>query len=163
VILLAIDPGTTESAWVRYDTIARSPLVWAKEPNADVLKQLHSDPAPGRLGDPHHVVIEMLQSYGMPAGREMFETAVWIGRFMEAWLNGTDVQTISRMYRPTVKGHICGDAKAKDANVRQALLDRYGGKEAAIGNKAKRGPLWGMKADVWAALALAITWSETHQ
>jgi len=56
--------------------------------------------------------------------------------------------------------HICGSARAKDQNIRQALIDRYGGKETAIGKKQNPGPLYGIKADEWQALGLAITFLE---
>jgi len=46
---------------------------------------------------------------------------------------------------------------ANDASIRQALIDRFGGKDAAIGRKASPGPLHGIAADVWSALALAVT------
>jgi hypothetical protein len=51
--------------------------------------------------------------------------------------------------------------KAKDANVRQALIDRYGGKAEAIGTVKKQGPLYRVKSHAWQALAVAVTASET--
>ena len=62
--------------------------------------------------------------------------------------------------RQTVKATLCHDTRAKDANVRQALLDRFGG-SAAIGRKATPGPLYGVSRDVWSALALAVCYAET--
>jgi hypothetical protein len=63
-----------------------------------------------------------------------------------------------------VKLHLCKSTKANDASIRQALIDRYGpGKERAIGTKKAPGPLYGVKADVWAALALAVTWHDTRE
>ena len=51
----------------------------------------------------------------------------------------------------------CNSAAAKDTNIRQALIDHYGGSKAeAIGVKAKPGPLYGIKADEWSALAIAL-------
>ena len=55
---------------------------------------------------------------------------------------------------------ICGDSRAKDPNIRQALIDRYGGKEQAIGTKHLPGPLHAIVRDVWAALALGVAWLE---
>lgn len=104
------------------------------------------------------LAIEMIASYGMPVGREVFETCVWIGRFQQAWHSPEDVRLV---YRKDVKLHLCGTAKAKDANVRQALLDLYprtgGGATPQIGTKAKPGPLYGVSSHAWPALAVAVT------
>jgi hypothetical protein len=64
------------------------------------------------------------------------------------------------VYRREVKTNLCGSMKAKDGNVRQALIDRFGGKEKAIGKKKTPGPLYGFSADVWQALAVAITFAD---
>jgi len=64
-----------------------------------------------------------------------------------------------RISRRAVKLHLCGSARAKDANIRQALIDRYGG-SAAIGRKAAPGPLYGVSKDVWSALAIAVTYQQ---
>ena len=57
---------------------------------------------------------------------------------------------------------LCNSMRAKDANVRQAILDRFGGKAAAIGRKRQPGPLYGIAGDLWAALAVGITWWENQ-
>ena len=106
------------------------------------------------------LVIEMVQSYGMAVGIEVFRTCVWIGRFEEAWLAGG--KSLTEINRGTIKLHLCGSMRAKDANVRQALIDCFGpGKAAAIGVKASPGPLYGLKSDLWSALAVAVTYAET--
>lgn len=157
-LVLAIDPGPEQSAYVCYDNGAL--LSFGKIGNDELLDVIR------RTSEP--VVIEMIASYGMAVGAEVFETCVWIGRFMlEAERTeladapfGTP-RTVARVYRREVKLHLCGQARAKDGNVRQAVLDRYGGKDKAIGRKATPGPLYGVKADCWQALALAITYSDT--
>jgi hypothetical protein len=101
----------------------------------------------------------MIASYGMPVGAEVFDTCVWIGRFVEAWCF---TEYTSLVYRKDVKLHMCNSPRANDATIRQAVIDRFGGKEKAIGNKKQPGPLRGVSGDVWQALALAITWSETN-
>jgi hypothetical protein len=58
-----------------------------------------------------------------------------------------------------VKLHLCGSSRAKDPNVRTALLDRFGG-AGAKGTKAAPGPLYGIAADLWSALAIAVTWTD---
>lgn len=152
--LLAIDPGCEQSAWVLYDTDTRLPLRWGKEPNSTVANRIG-----GSFGDPDRYVIEMVASYGMAVGREVFETCVWVGRLMER----ASIAAPELVYRREVKLHMCGSVRAKDANIRQAIIDRYGpGKERAVGLKASPGPLYGFKADCWQALALAITAAETE-
>jgi len=154
VIVLAIDPGNEESAWCLYG--GGHPLAFSKESNAAVLYgcSLWAQGA-GPFVYADCLAIEMIASYGMPVGREVFETCVWIGRFIEAW-NGKH----ELVYRKDVKLHLCGQTRAKDANIRQALLDRWGGKAKAIGTKAQPGPLYRMKADEWSALAVAVTFAD---
>jgi hypothetical protein len=149
--LLAIDPGSSESAYVILDG-ARL-IEFAKIENEALLARL-----PFFRDAADHLAIEMIASYGMAVGREVFDTCVWIGRFIQAWDGG-----YTRVFRKDVKLHLCGQPRAKDGNIRQALIDKYGGKEAAIGKKHSPGPLYGVSADVWAALAVAVTHSEGNR
>ena len=142
----AIDPGYTQSAWILMDD--RWPLRFGIDTNENVIELVRQREAP--------LVVEMIASYGMPVGREVFETCLWIGRFIEA---AKGVHT--KIYRKDVKMTLCNSTRAKDANVRQALIDRYGpGKERAVGVKARPGPLYGFKADLWAALGVGVTYLE---
>lgn len=63
----------------------------------------------------------MIASYGMPVGKEVFDTCVWIGRFIEAF----DLE-YEYVYRKDEKMNLCHSMKAKDSNIRQALIDRFG-------------------------------------
>lgn len=153
--VFAIDPGPALSAWVLL--IDGRPACWEHEPNEKVLRELRDLPLRSVLPC---VCVEMIASYGMAVGAEVFETCVWIGRFLaEAERAGAKT---SRLPRLDVKQHLCHDSRARDSNIRQALVDRYGGKEAAIGRKASPGPLLGVSGDVWAALAVAVTWADRH-
>jgi hypothetical protein len=96
------------------------------------------------------LAIEMVEARGMPVGRETFETVLWAGRFMQAWGEDTTCELI---YRREVKSFLCGSAKAKDSNIRQALLDKIGPQ----GTKKAPGPTYGVKAHIWAALSVAVT------
>jgi len=62
--------------------------------------------------------------------------------------------------------HLCKNNRAKDANIRQALLDRFpatgGGKAPQIGTKKQPGPLYGVTSHLWSALAVAVTWADTQ-
>lgn len=94
-------------------------------------------------------MIEMVASYGMPVGKEVFETCVWIGRFIQA---STAPNTITRYTRNEVKMHFCQNTRAKKANVNQALIDRFGKK----GTKKNPGITYGLKDHTWDAFALAV-------
>lgn len=153
--IFALDPGTTETGWVHYVSLPEERIVLASgiDPNAALLERLRDGWS--RI-DHASLAIEMIASYGMPVGREVFETCVWIGRFIEAW-GGKNYRLV---YRREVKSHLCGSQKAKDANVWQAIVDKFGG-STAIGKKASPGPLYGVKSHARAALGVAITAAET--
>lgn len=143
-MILAIDPGPVRSGWVVFgDGRVHSCGVLQ---NDDLIRKV-------RACEADELAIEMVASYGMPVGREVFETCVWIGRFVEAWPGDSRF-----VYRRDVKLELCGTARAKDPNVRAALIDRFGpGRSVAIGTKQNRGPLYGVTGDAWAALAVAVT------
>lgn len=83
------------------------------------------------------LVIEMIASYGMPVGKEVFDTCVWIGKFIQT-AEDRKIQT-KYIYRKDEKMNICNSMKAKDSNIRQALIDRFG----IVGTKKKpRLVLW---------------------
>lgn len=145
--ILALDPGTTQTGFVMYDDgeIVVSGVLDNESMRNAVLVQA------GKLGA-DVLAIEMIASYGMAVGKEVFETCVWIGRFIEAW--GWKHRLV---YRKDVKMHLCGTPRAKDANIRQALIDKLGPQ----GTKKAPGPTYGVKSHAWAALAVAVTAAET--
>jgi hypothetical protein len=141
---LGIDPGTDKSAWCLLDCgrvteagIARNAELSAELPL--LIERLRPD----RIG------IEMIASYGMAVGREVFATCWWSGRFFEAAFRTSVVPEM--IERRLIKLHLCGSARAKDGNIRQALIDKHG----AVGTKKAPGPLYGVSSHVWAALAVA--------
>jgi len=145
--VLAIDPGNVQSAWLIYD--GQRPTAFGIWEN-DMLRGL------SLCEGCSHVAIETMHSRGMPTAQEEFDTQFWAGRFVERL-----GLPFTKMRRLDVKMHLCGSARAKDGNIRQVLLDRYGGEKAAKGNKKAPGPLYGISRDCWSALALAVTWWET--
>lgn len=144
--IFAIDPGTTISGWVRYEggRVIESGVT----DNAELLQKIQFE---GRVID--LLAIEMIASYGMAVGAEVFETCVWIGRFLQAWPGRH-----RKVYRSEVKMHLCHTMKAKDPNIRQALLDKVG----HPGVKKAPGPTYGVKSHAWAALGVAVTAAETE-
>ena len=152
--VLAIDPGNVESGWCVIDE-TRRPLYHGKYGN-EMLAGLVRNGA--SLGDPDTLAVEMVASYGMAVGKEVFETCVWIGRFLEASEDNPWLFRRQRIYRRDVKLHHCHSAKAKDSNIRQALVDRFapGQPNHGKGTKAEPGWFYGFRADVWQAYALAV-------
>ena len=152
--LMAIDPGTTESAWVRF--VGGVVTGFAKEANDVVLNRVGLYAGPAAL-----VVCEELECYGKVIGKSALQTARWCGRFEQKFLGGsTAVSHACWRYVPrrAVKLELCGTNAANDKAVRMAAADVYGGPEQAKGTKRAPGPLYGMRADCWQALALGITW-----
>ena len=153
-VIIAIDPGSEQSAWVCYNPHSGGIRAFATVPN-DHLRAVLRNLAP----NVERVVIEQVESFGMPVGRDVFETVYWSGRFAEA----AHPLTVDRIGRKAVKLALCGSARAKDPNIRAALIDRYGGSKAeAIGTKANPGPLYGISGDVWSALAVAVAYVDTR-
>lgn len=141
--IYAIDPGTTESAILLFD----GEKIYAAKilPNEEMLSELRSHPR--QVFAP--IAIEMIASYGMAVGRDVFETCVLIGKILEiARSNAMPTQLV---YRKDVKIHLCGTMKAKDPNIRQALIDKHG----PAGTKKNPGKLFGISSHLWSALAVA--------
>ena len=151
--ILAIDPGNEQSAFVLWDG--------KRIINADTLKNQSLLDAiygyGGIFNRDFTLVIEMVASYGMPVGESVFETVFWIGRFCEAY-----ELDWYRLYRKDVKMHLCHTMRAKDSNIRQALVDRFGDKPT----KKRPNPVYGgakLKKDEWQAFALAVTFYDTRR
>jgi hypothetical protein len=93
----------------------------------------------------------------MSVGSETFNTCKWIGRYIERW----QPNPYTLISRREVKLHLCDTARANDAAVRDALLQLWGGKVAAMGSKKAPGPLYGIASHRWSALAVAVVCAET--
>lgn len=141
--ILGLDPGTRDSGWVLWtgDRVAYSGV----QRNEDVLAMVA-----GWKDRETRLATEVFQAMGMAVGAEVFETCIWIGRFVQAWHTPAEVM---RIKRTEVKVHLCGSVRAKDPNVRQALLDTIG----EPGSKQRPGPTYGVKSHAWSALAVAVT------
>lgn len=151
-MILAIDPGPEESALVLWagERVLRAMYL----PNGAIFAELkHRASFDIDAGvSPCPLAIEKIASFGMPVGADVFETCVWTGRFMEAY----GAEHVERITRIDVKMHLCHNSRAKDANIRQALIDRFG----KPGTKKQPGPLYGISGDLWSALAVAVTASD---
>lgn len=161
--IFAIDPGTEESGFVFYN----HPFIPRK---GKIKNKLILDIISESAFD--ILVCEMIASYGMPVGQTTFETCVWIGRFLQlAELKGKHTALVfKKKYNPEIGAEsvnqcICKNNKAKDKNIRQAIIDMYpatgGGKIPPVGIKSNPGPLFGISGDMWSALAVAITYKKS--
>ncbi len=160
--ILAIDPGTLFSAYVLY---REGDILGFDKVRNDDMVTIIKNAGVGAMA------IEMPACYGMAVGKSVFETCRWVGIFQQAF----GVSKTHLVYRKSqnkeegIEGvcmHLCKNNRAKDANVRQAILDRYpstgGGRVSQVGTKAQPGPLYGVSGDVWSAIAVAITFDESY-
>lgn len=150
-MILAIDPGTLATAYALLDENLK-PIKFGHVPNEEMLGLVNDLSLTAK-----HFVFEMLASYGMPVGEEVFETALWIGRFLEKAYN-SNFDTFTKIYRKDVKMNLCHSMKAKDGNIRQSLIDRFG----PVGVKKSPGWFYGVSGDVWSAIAVGVTFADMN-
>jgi hypothetical protein len=148
-LVIGIDPGTKQSAYVAWDGQWIQEL--GTEPNPQVAKYLRD--VGRRTGRDTCVVFEAIESYGMPIGKETLETVFWTGRLFQIARDTIGPKQVSRLPRRAVKKHLKLGKGSGDPQVRAALIRRY------------RHPNdWrGLKSHQWAAFALAVCWWETER
>lgn len=152
--ILAIDPGTEKSGFVLFDSNTKSILESGIVENEELLYR-------STWADADILAVEMCANYGMPSGKTIFETVLWIGRFIQyAASNGIMHEKLYK--KVDINPTLCFSNKAKDANIRQAIIDMFeptgGGKTPQIGTKAQPGPLYGVSSHAISALAVALTY-----
>lgn len=160
--IFSIDPGNVETGWARV-TIAGDDIIVveekAKSPNDDIYSALYR----AKLSGIDTVVIERVASFGMAVGKTIFDTCIWIGRFTQMAINlGMNVEYV---YRQEEKMAICHDMRAKDANIRQALIDRFALHDfkRGTGTKDNKDVFYQVSKDVWSAIAVAVTYYEREK
>ena len=154
--IIAIDPGTTQSAFVVWNGKEILQMgIWENEKLRDYL-------ASGMLPPqfltplPNLLIIERIESMGMAVGASVFETVYWTGIFASSYGQCDTV----RMPRRDVKMHLCGSMRAKPANIRQALIDRF---EPDLKPRQRpKGIMKGLTNHTLDAFALAVTWWDQH-
>lgn len=154
-MILAIDPGNIESGYVILDKDLR-PIEIGKIKNEELKYILE---LPSTKATIKYYAIEMIASYGMGVGQSVFETCVWIGRFIE--VIGDNYKYI---YRKDEKMNLCHSMKAKDSNIVQALIDRFAPNTPNKGKGTKKEPGWfyGFKKDIWQAYAVGVTYYDMY-
>lgn len=157
--LLAIDPGDVVSGWVVVETGTCEPIAFGRTDNHELARLLPDLIAEHHITETH---IEMIASYGMAVGSEVFETCVWIGRYLEL-CEALGCST-TRTVRLRIKLHHCHVTGANDATVRRALVERFAPGARNHGKGTKDNPTWfyGFHRDIWAAYALAVYACDTR-
>ncbi len=152
MMLIAIDPGNVESAFVRIDDQYKL-YEHEKVRNEELIYRIE-----GYSCICDQVVIERIASYGMAVGRSVFETCEWIGRFTQMAVEYN--MPVDYVFRLDEKMALCRDARAGDANIRRALIDRFARHDLRTGKGTKKNPdyFYGFAKDEWAAMAVAVTY-----
>ncbi len=155
--ICAIDPGNIESAYVLMDE-GLCPLSFGKQANELMYAAMIDSLQRLTPYDTIEFAVEMIASYGMPVGRDVFETCVWIGQLKERLRN----YDVSYVYRKDEKMVLCHSSQANDATIRQALVDRFACGEPNYGKGTKKNPGWfyGFRADIWQAYAVGVTYHD---
>ena len=156
--VFAIDPGQTKSAYCVMDMISLRPLDFGILDNEDLRHLIRQR----TFAEGDCAAIEMMQSYGNLIGKDVLETAVWIGRFYETLLRRVSGPPVM-IFRMEEKMHICQNSRAGDAEIRRALIDRFCGHDFRTGRGTVKNPdfFYNFKKDIWSSYAVALTFAET--
>lgn len=156
-MIFAIDPGNKESAFVIVRDDLSKVINKGKVENEDLLDIIW------QVDEISHVAIEGIQSYGMPVGKEVFETCYFIGRLQETFLREHGKFPLM-IYRKEEKICLCHSLKANDTNIRRALIDIYAPYTPNKGKGTKKSPgyFYGFKSDIYSALAVAHTYKKKY-
>ena len=170
VKVLAIDPGSEQSAFVIWDgiTILQKGIL----DNWELLAYLDFNDFDYEFRfQPNYWTMEYIKSSrGMPVGEDVFQTVLWTGIFVReigyTLINDKKSWYCALIPRNEVKMHMCGSTRAKDSNVITAIVDRFDpmrkfGKYGR-GTTKNPGPLFGVNKDIWQAFALGITFWDLY-
>lgn len=149
--ILCLDVGTKDSGFCLVDFETYKPLKFGKINNEELLSIVKNE-------NYDVLVYEEFQCYGMPIGSSTIISITWNGRYIQSALDRRkDTKSILRREE---KIEICGSMRAKDTNIRHALIDRFAKHDFNSGKGTKANPDWfyGFKADVWSAYAIAVTY-----
>ena len=104
-----------ESGYCLMDAITYKPVDFGKISNEQILMKIIEL-------DYDKIVLEMVASYGMPVGASIFETCVWIGRFIQA----RKCPDYEYIYRREEKMNLCDlDNNAKLSSIAYVDLNEF--------------------------------------
>jgi len=155
VIIMAIDPGNVFSGIVVFNTSTENILKYGKFDNYFVNRFIEANHSKIDC-----FVFEMIASYGM-AGKTVFDTCVWIGRFIQnietlntnkPWYRVVRSKVAAHILDKKKKGEVVTGPKSKDSRIRLKMIEYFGE------TKTK-----GISKDAWQALALAKYFMDKHK
>lgn len=156
--ILAIDAGTIESGYaiMQFLDDDLKLLAFGKTANAHLMQIVKSERY-------DQLVYEQFQSFGMAVGESTIEAIIWNGRFIQAAIDNN--RPVDRVYRKEEKLCLCNSLRARDSNIRQALIDRYAKTDFKNGKGTKKEPdvFYGVGKDVWSAIAVGVTFMEKEK
>ena len=155
-MILAIDVGTTETGYCLMDKDTYKPIKFGKIGNEELLKIVKEEKY-------DELVYEEFQSYGMPIGVSTITSITWNGRYIQSALDRGE--KVNFIYRKDEKMNLCHSMKAKDSNIRQALIDRFAKFDFknGKGNKKQQDWFYGFSKDIWAAFAVGCTYLDKQK
>lgn len=161
IYILGIDPANVQTAYVLLGPGLR-PFYFDKVENEQAYTDMMDAIEAAFRKDAHElrVAIEGIESFGLPVGKTTIETCYWIGQLLERF----KIYSPVLIYRHQEKMNLCHSMKAKDGNIRQALVDRFAPGDENFGKGTKNNPgfFYGFRADIWQAMAVATTYHDLY-
>lgn len=157
--ILAIDPSNKHSAWclIRLEDLFPIEFGFAEEKEMkEIIREYQSKE--------NYLAVENMECMGLAVGRSVLDTCILIGRFLEC-ADSVEYADIQLILRHDEKMTLCGSVRGvKDANIIQALIDRFAPDAPNKGKGNKASPAWfyGFRADIWQAYAVGITYYEMY-
>lgn len=152
--ILSLDVGTTETGYCYTDDYEI--IEFGKIDNNELLEKV-------KTYDYKLLVYEEFASYGMAIGQSTIKSITWNGRYMQTALDRNI--PVSYVFRKDEKINLCGSMKAKDSNIRQALIDRFAKFDFKNGKGTKKNPdyFYGFSKDMWSAYCICVTWLDMNR
>lgn len=145
-LVIGIDPGTKQSAYVEWDGESVQDVATLDNPKvAKYLRTIEREAC---------VCFESVESYGKVLGFTTLQTVFWTGRLFQIARDTVGPRQVSRLPRRSVKKHLRLGPGAKDKHVRAALIRRLGADPVEY---------WNLRSHQFSALAIAITWWDTER
>ena len=161
--IIGIDPANQYTAYCVCDSGTMRPLYFGREENRKALSEILERALECKAHGSVVIGIEGMQSYGNAVGKPTFESCYWIG-YLQCYF---DLYQIPHqlIFRSEEKMAICKRTRAKDSNIRAALVDIFEPYARNHGKGTKDNPsmFYGFKKDIWQAFAVAYTLREKER